>query len=236
MAAVDSRATATTAGEEQREERELHARRQEDNDDDATHGQDGLHASLPRTSSVSHKQIQPPRYVRSIPIGLQRANTLTSVNTGSSTGTGSPVKQQQSTSGTHVKVPRSRRTSVPFPDEEKGRTLPPRSESALGLSGTSTKSSDVTSPVKMSFSRSYNGLPAPDRKLQSLLFDYGDTSQVSELPSDPKTWTPSQLSIYVGCRSTPLLLALPLTRAPCHPLPPSSPTCSGSLLAPLLQT
>lgn len=208
---LDSRAT----GDGQEEE---HTRKQGDNDNDDNvndNDNDRLPATdtLPRTSnSVTpshHKQIQPPRYVRSIPLGLQRANTL------SSSSSGSPVKlkQQQHSSGntatptvSHSDIAvRPRRTSVPFPhsNEEqqhsKASNLPPRSESALGLSGTSTRSVVVpsASPTKLlPLSKSYNG--PPDRKLQSLLFDYGDTSQVSELPSDPKTWTPSQLSIYVG--------------------------------------
>lgn len=147
-------------------------------------------AAIPRSNSV-HKQIQPPRYVRSNPIGLQRANTLSS-----------PVKQQQQTS-IHTTSPaaaraplRARRTSAPHPDEG---AFPPRSASVLGLSTGSAAqftTNASTSPVKVHFSRSTSGLP--DRKLQSLLFKYGDTSQVSDLPSDPKTWTPSQLSIYVS--------------------------------------
>lgn len=138
-------------------------------------------AAIPRSQSI-HKQIQAPRYVRSIPIGLQRANTLSS-----------PVKQQQPSTATapdNAFSPVTRRTSGPYPEGDARPTLPPRSESAIGLYGT------ASSPSKLQFSRSYNG--APEKKLQSLLYEYGDTSELSELPSDPKTWTPSQLSIYVG--------------------------------------
>lgn len=31
-----------------------------------------------------------------------------------------------------------------------------------------------------------------------MLFDFGTQCEVSELPSDPKTWTPSQLSVYLA--------------------------------------
>jgi hypothetical protein len=31
-----------------------------------------------------------------------------------------------------------------------------------------------------------------------MIFEYGQPCAVSELPADPKTWTPSQLSVYVS--------------------------------------
>ena len=33
-----------------------------------------------------------------------------------------------------------------------------------------------------------------------MLFEYGQPCAVSDLPADPKTWTPSQLSVYVSGR------------------------------------
>lgn len=35
-----------------------------------------------------------------------------------------------------------------------------------------------------------------------MLFEYGQPCAISELPADPKTWTPSQLSVYVRALSS----------------------------------
>ncbi|KAK9900218.1 hypothetical protein P389DRAFT_187279 [Cystobasidium minutum MCA 4210] len=154
-------------------------------------------SNLPRSQSI-HKHIQPPRYVRSVPLGLQRANTISSpIKAAASSGDKIPADTDASSPVASTRVYRPRRISVPHPPANDGqdavRPLPPRSESALGIASSSSSGS---SPVKLSFSKSYNG--QLDRRTQSLLYEYGDTSQVSELPADPKVWTPSQLSIYLS--------------------------------------
>lgn len=162
----------------------------------------GKDKSIPRSQSI-HKHIQPPRYVRSIPIGLQRANTISSPTKQSALSPSNTGSASASSPVASSKTIRSTRTSVPYPpaDAESARPQPPRSESALGLVSSTTAGSTLTSrsPVKLHFSKSYNG--QPDRTTQSLLFEYGDTNDVSALPNDPKTWTPSQLSIYVSTSS-----------------------------------
>lgn len=142
-----------------------------------------------------HKLVETPRYVRSNPIGLQRANTFSS----------SPSLNKYHRNQDHGATPSP--ISPPSPASPGRRAEAPVPVESLGGSGSSRlvgRRTSVTFPEASSLSSSlsnkkpHNNTTTPARKHRSLLFEYGDTSQVSDLPSDPKTWTPSQLSIYVS--------------------------------------
>lgn len=134
-----------------------------------------------------HHLVSPPKYIRTQSIGLlSRSKTLSS-SLNSAPAIPIPLDDK-----------RHRRTSVPFPSAEN-EVLPGPPQRPLKRRSDSLPAFPADQPQPVARLRPANDTGIP-RERKSMLFEYGQPCAISELPSDPKTWTPSQLSVYVRPR------------------------------------
>lgn len=144
---------------------------------------------LQLTRSTSHKVVQAPNYVRSQPIGLPRSGM-----TRSKTTVAFP---------TLVSPDDARNRDKPLPGTPVNRPLRKqhrRADSLPTVAALSSVGDDSRSSTRITISHPDAGTTATYR--HSILYNRNDcqntAADIGHLPSDPKTWRPSELAVYVS--------------------------------------
>lgn len=135
---------------------------------------------------------------------LRRSSTCPSVATGSDLDSTETAGEWQGVHSQHIKgVARPSSPVLQHADDTRRAAVALDNRVQPGLtSGTAT-----LRPLRHR-SESLPSFPDADalqarqvgREKRSMLFEYGHPCDVQELPADPRSWSPSQLSVYVSVR------------------------------------